>query len=44
MVAQQDVMIAPFGAFAGFSAFGTVIVTFLISGDGLQRLATRWPA
>lgn len=44
MAAQPDVMIAFFGAFAGFSAFGTIIATFLISGDGLQRLAARWGA
>ena len=44
MAAQQGVMIAFFGAFAGFSAFGTIIATFLISRDGLQRLAARWAA
>jgi hypothetical protein len=37
-------MIAFFGAFAGFSAFGTVIATFLVSSDALQRLAAGWAA
>ena len=42
MATQQDVMIAFFGAFAGFSAFGTVIATFLVSSNALPRLGARW--
>ena len=37
-------MVAIFGAFAGFSAFGTVIATFLVSGNALQRIAAWWGA
>lgn len=44
MATQQDVMIAFFGAFAGFSAFGTVIATFLVSSNALPRLGARWGA
>jgi len=44
MATRSDVMVAIFGAFAGFSAFGTVIATFLVSGNALQRIAARWGA
>jgi hypothetical protein len=41
---MQNVMIAFFGAFAGFSAFGTVIATFLVSSDALSGIGARWGA
>src|SRR5208282_193417 len=42
MEAQQDVLIAFFGAFAGFSAFGAVIATFLASSNALPWLGALW--
>ena len=44
MAAQHDVVIAFLGAFAGFSAFGAVIATFLASSDALPRFAAWWGA
>ena len=40
--AQREVMITFFSAFAGFSAFGAVIATFLASSNALPRLAASW--
>jgi hypothetical protein len=42
MEAQREVLIAFLGAFAGFSAFGAVIATFLASGNALQWLGALW--
>lgn len=42
MAAQREVMITFFSAFAGFSAFGAVIATFLASSNALPRLAASW--
>ena len=42
MAAQREVMITFFSAFAGFSAFGAVIATFLASSNALPRLAAWW--
>jgi uncharacterized membrane protein len=39
---QQDVMIAFFSAFAGFTAFGAVIATFLASSQALPWIAAWW--
>jgi hypothetical protein len=39
---QRDVLIAFFGAFAGFSAFGVVIATFLASSNALPWLGAMW--
>jgi hypothetical protein len=44
MSAQQNVMMAFFGAFAGFTAFGTVVASFLVSSNALPRLAALWGA
>jgi hypothetical protein len=42
MEAQREVLIAFFGAFAGFSAFGAVIATFLASSNALPWLGALW--
>jgi hypothetical protein len=42
VAAQREVMITFFSAFAGFSAFGAVIATFLASSNALPRLAASW--
>lgn len=42
MAGQQDVMIAFFSAFAGFTAFGAVIATFLASSEALPWIAAWW--
>jgi hypothetical protein len=39
---QQDVMLAFFSAFAGFTAFGAVIATFLASSQALPWIAAWW--
>lgn len=40
--AQRDVLVAFFGAFAGFSAFGAVIASFLASSNALPWLGALW--
>jgi uncharacterized membrane protein len=40
--AQRDVLIGFFGAFAGFSAFGAVIATFLATSNALPWLGAFW--
>jgi hypothetical protein len=42
MEAQREVLIAFLGAFAGFSAFGAVIATFLASSNALPWLGALW--
>ena len=44
MVDNQGLVVALFGAFAGFSAFGVAIGGFLAAGGGIQSAIYNWQA